>query len=132
MYLLITMVLFSCNQGNQQVTQSSSVPTLEEIAQEKFQSDFQIHMNSSGSHALVTKPVRANPNQLKPTIYFFVFNNSTGQVIYENEIPKASVSWLNDTEVLMQTEPGVYQPNMDASRIIYNIIEKKEKAYISR
>lgn len=132
MYLLIMMVFFSCNQGNQQVTQSSSMPTLEEIAKEKFQSDFQIYMNSSGSHALVTKPVRANPNQLKPTIYFFVFNNSTGQVIYENEIPKASVSWLNDTEVLMQTEPGVYQPNMDASRIIYNIIENKEKAYISR
>ncbi len=132
MYILVSMVLFACNQGNQQATQSSSVATVEETAKEKFTSDYQIEMNTSKSHALVTKPVRANPNQLKPTIYFFVFDIDHGQVIYENQIPKASVSWLNDAEVLMQTEPGVYQPNMDATRIIYNIVEKKEKAYISR
>lgn len=132
MYILVSMVLFSCNQGNQQVTQASAVPTVEETAKEKFTTEYEIEMNNSRSHALVTKPVKANPNQLKPTIYFFVFDIENGQIIYENEIPKATVSWLNDTEVLMQTEPGVYQPNMDATRIIYNIVEKKEKAYISR
>ena len=130
--ILITIVWISCNQNGQQVTQNPSTMTVDQVAREKFQEDYQITLNDEKTHALVTKSIKTNPNQLKSTIYLFVFDIAHSSIIYENQIAKATVGWLNNTEILIETEPGVYQPNLDASRIIYDIEEQQEKAYISR
>jgi len=91
---------------------SSPKKTYQQIAQKKFGEKGEYKLNPNKSYALckkvIPKPV-LNPNQL---IEFFVYDIQQEEIIYENKIANAKISWHNNTQLLIIKQKGyITNPN---------------------
>ncbi len=117
--LLTVGLLLGC--GEKSGRAQDPIPTPENAAQEKFGQDYRIWPNKTGSHALVTKEVRIRPNQLHPTIAFFVYDAKHGEMMHEDRIPRGEVKWINDEEIKVRSIREVGQQKGSGAGYTYNV-----------
>ena len=112
----LCILLISCgcmpNKKLSQKETSSPKKTYQQIAQKKFGEKVEFKLNPNKSYALckkvIPKPV-LNPNQL---IEFFVYDIQQEEIIYENKIANAKISWHNNTQLLIIKQKGyITNPN---------------------
>lgn len=120
-HLFILYLLFGCISTNKlsNTENSSSKMTYQEIAKNKFGEYFKYKLNEDKSYALCQKvfPEPAlRPNQL---IEFFVYDIQKGEIIYENKIARAKISWYNNTQLLVVEQKGYVTDPSDTGKWTY-------------
>lgn len=119
--LFILFLLFGCVQTNRlsQPETFNSKKTYQQIAQKKFGDKVDFKLNSDGSYALCKKIIpepKLNPNQ---PIEFFVYDIKKEEIIYENKIANAKISWHNNTQLLITKQKGYITGPTDTGKWTY-------------
>jgi len=118
--LFLIFLLAGCvstNKLNQQDLFLKS--TYKQIAQEKFGEKVEYKLNSNKSYALCKKMITApvlNPNQL---IEFFVYDIQQGEIIFEDKIANAKISWHNNTQLMITRQKGYIVNRTDTGKASY-------------
>ncbi len=119
--IFIMCLLFGCVQTNKLRQQETfySTKTYQQIAQQKFGEHIEYKLNSDKSYALCQKVIPESalkPNQL---IEFFVYDIQKGEIIYENKIARAKISWYNNTQLLVVEQKGYITDPSDTGKLSY-------------
>ena len=102
---------------------------LEEIAQAKFGSSFDLQYNSSKSFVLVSKKLKTRPNDAYPTVRFFIYETRTKEIIYENTEAGGTVEWESDDVILVTSKNVIPNPNGSSGPKTYRYDTKTRKKY---
>jgi len=119
--IFIMCLLFGCVQTNKLRKQETfdSTKTYQQIAQQKFGEHIEYKLNLDKSYALCQKVIPESalkPNQL---IEFFVYDIQKGEIIYENKIARAKISWYNNTQLLVVEQKGYVTNPSDTGKLTY-------------
>lgn len=103
-----------------------------EIAKEKYGENVESILNSDKTYVLcMIKNPESNliPNQV---VQFFVYNKKGGEIIFEDKIANARVSWYNNTQLLITIQKGYVTGPTDTGKWSYIIdIKTGNKIYQS-
>jgi len=114
---------------NQKNTSNNQVKAYKQIAFEKFGSDTIFIFSPEENYVLCTKAIdksSGNPNALTE---FFVYDTDNKEILYEDKIPGAIISWNTNTDLLIIKQKGIITSPEDTGKISYliNIKTKKRK-----
>jgi len=129
-YLCILLVLCGCipNKKLSQKDTSNSKMTYQQIAQKKFGEKVEYKLNPNKSYALCKKMIPEpilNPNQL---IEFFIYDIQKEEIIYEDKIANAKISWHNNTQLLITKQKGYITNPTDTGKWTYIFdLQSKQK-----
>ncbi|MGZ2368349.1 hypothetical protein ACXR6G_01005 [Ancylomarina sp. YFZ004] len=128
--LFILGLFFGCVPTNKlsQHEILKSKKTYQQIAQQKFGDKVDFELNSDENYALCEKIIsepRLNPNQL---IEFFVYDIQKGEIIFEDKIANAKISWYNNTQLLITRQKGYITNPNDTGKwtYIFDLQSKKK------
>lgn len=99
------VALLSCGTGD--VTKGEvQGEEYKSLAFQKYGQGADLIRNTSGTAVLCVKS--SKPTQLQPQqqISFFVYDISTRTVLFEDNLPNGSVSWMDDVSVVVTVIPG--------------------------
>ena len=127
--LLLLLILSSLTQckSRQRATKDSGDILLRSKAEELFKDDFTIIENANGQYALVTKEVHAGPQQIFPTLYFFVWSHEDGEMVFRDILPQGKVNWTGIYEITCESIPGRVSEDEQRKRYTYNVQTSKNK-----
>ncbi|MRT92926.1 hypothetical protein [Ancylomarina sp. 16SWW S1-10-2] len=117
----ILLLFFGCIQTNKvsQYRTLKSEKTYQQIASEKFGEKVDCKLNSNKSYALCQKMMTApelNPNQ---PIAFFVYDIKKNEIIYEDKMANAKISWHTNTQLKIVMQKGYIVSPEDKGKSIY-------------
>lgn len=103
--ILSVILLVSCS-SREVNKHEPQVQQYESLAMQKYGQGADLIRNTSGTAVLCVKS--AKPTQLQPQrqIAFFVYDISTRTVLFEDNVPNGSVSWMDDVSVVVTVIPG--------------------------
>jgi len=125
----ILLLFFGCIQTNK-VSQNKSLQsekTYQQIASEKLGEKVDFKLNSNKSYVLCQKiktALELNPNQ---PIAFFVYDIKKNEIIYEDNIANAKISWYNNTQLKIVMQKGYIVSPEDTGKSIYFFDLKSKK-----
>ncbi|MBN2757096.1 MAG: hypothetical protein JXR51_07965 [Bacteroidales bacterium] len=128
--ILIVISILSCNAYNHSNNKTSaikdSIIEYKQIAFQKYGRDTLFLKSPANTYVLCKKNItvnNTNPNELS---MFFVFDLSKNQIIYEDKISGAKISWKSDYELLIRKQKGIITSNIDKGQIeyLYNLKTK--------
>ncbi len=126
--LLAALLLLNTCKTKRKTQQESNL-TVDVKAKELFREGYQIIDNSDNTYALVVKEVKTRPNQIYPTVHFFVFHHATSEHFYLQSLAQGSVKWYNVHELLCESIPGRVSGGEGKKRYLYNVLSKTTKPY---
>jgi hypothetical protein len=123
---IVLLAFFSCKNA-QHVTKQDY--TYKKIAYDKFKNDTLFEYSPSNTYVLCSKKddfAYLNPQYLN---IFFVYNMKKKQIVYEDSISGAGISWFSDRELLINIQKGIIMNTEDKGmyQYIYNIPDKTKK-----
>lgn len=132
--ILLIFMAFKCSDPEKVEKESGTkVDTLKlkELATERFNEQFIIMKNQSGTYALVIEGQKGkmkSPVNLKSR--YFLFDYNSNRIIFEDEISNASVNWTNDSLITVSRPLGIVIKESDSktSSVVYtyNVIKRKK------
>lgn len=123
--LMITFLVFFCQPNNNKDEQSLN--TIESIASEKYQEHYEFEPNKNGRYTLCIRQEPETAEILFPNLRFFVFNNETNEIIFEDNLPNGSVKWITSDQIKVTIIPGIVQAgNEHKSGYIYDVKSGKK------
>jgi len=130
--VIIMCLLFGCVQTNKLKQQETldATKTYKQIAEQKLGDKVECELNSNMNYALCKKIIpepKLNPNQL---IEFFVYDIQKGEIIFEDKIANAKISWYNNTQLLITRQKGYITTPTDTGKWTY-IFDLQSKKKIS-
>ena len=125
--ICLTVLMYSCHTKNRMQEKPSSV--LEARAIEHFKTGYEIIDNRTGSFALVIKEIKTRPGQIFPTVKFFVFDYSSSEDFYLQTLPRGTVNWIADSELLCESIPGRVTDQESGKKYIYDVAKRSVKPY---
>ena len=130
---LFYTLLQSCSpKVSDQVSNADQVSMEEKInalAVKQFEDGYKITYNTSKTFALVTKSFKTRKNEAFATLSLLIYDGVEEEIVFEETIPKASASWINDHEVEVRVISGMLADDQQAKAgFIFNVQEKKKKA----
>jgi hypothetical protein len=96
-------------------------------AERNFTSDFTIVKNLEGSYALVVKELIATPNNVFPTVHFFVWDEHRKELIYRDVLPQGEVKWLNNYEIFCESKAGRFNEQEKGKKYVYDVRSNQTK-----
>lgn len=132
--LFLLFLLSGCVSTNKLNQQESFLKsTYQQIALEKFVEKAEFKLNSNMSYTLCTKMITApvlNPNQL---IEFFVYDIQQGEIIYEDKIANAKISWHTNTQLMISRQKGYIVNPADTGKASYIFdLQSKKKVTLDQ
>ncbi len=113
----------------EKTTEELKLEKLERKAEDVFITGYEVLLNGDKSAALVRKSVQINPNHTPPTIYFFVFDLASEEIVFEQILPKGSVRWMNNHEILCEAIPGMVKEGEGKRQYVFDVRTQKTKPY---
>lgn len=131
-HTFLVCILFGCVQTNKLSQKETYNPkkTYQQIAQEKFGEKVECKLNPDMSYALCKKVIpepKLNPNQL---IEFFVYDIKQEEIIFEDKMANAKISWHNNTQLLIIRQKGYITNPTDTGKWSY-VFDLKSKKKIT-
>ncbi|MFA9372244.1 MAG: hypothetical protein ACERIH_11095 [Labilibaculum antarcticum] len=111
---------------------NSQKKTYQQIAEKKFGEKVEYKLNPNKTYALcqkMTLDLLQNPNQL---IEFFIYDIQKEEIIYEDKIANAKISWHNNTQLLIIKQKGYIKNPTDTGRWTYIFDLKSKKKVTSK
>ncbi|MGD9994730.1 MAG: hypothetical protein AB7S69_15640 [Salinivirgaceae bacterium] len=110
---------------------ATSVTDFKILAIEKFGENIKILPSLKGSYVLYMseKPEQLlNPNEL---VSFFVVDKKENNIVYEDAISGASLSWKSDSELWIRIQKGIITDAGDSGKLVfyYDLIKKEKISY---
>lgn len=130
--LFLLIFLFGCV-SNKKVSQEEVTiqkKTLQQIAEKKFGEKVEYKLNSDKTYVLCQKimpELLRNPNQL---LEFFVYDIQHEEIIYEDTIANAKISWYNNTKLKITKQKGYTTHSTDTGKWTY-IFDLKTKKRVT-
>ena len=101
------------------------------VARDKFNSKLKIINNQSGNFALVIDNFKDSKSPVVNKQSFFIFDLTSKEVIFEDEVVNAKVFWESDNLVTVSRIPGMIKKdseNKEGHKIYsFDVLEKKKK-----
>ncbi|MCX6135065.1 MAG: hypothetical protein NTU47_14725 [Ignavibacteriales bacterium] len=103
--ILSVIVLVSCS-SREAKKHETQAEQYESLALQKYGKVADLIRNTSGTAVLCVKS--SKPTQLQPQrqIAFFVYDIAARTVLFEDNLPNGSVSWMDDVSVVVNVFPG--------------------------
>lgn len=97
---ILFLLLISCSSVKSIETDSRERESkMEKLAQSQFQEKYTIKKNETGSHSIVFKKYK-KLEDLFATVKFFIFEEESQSIIFQDELNAGSVSWQSDFKVI--------------------------------
>lgn len=129
--LLPSMLLFlsfnACKSSKTQAVDESPQATLQKLATEKFGTAAKIDFNKPKSYVLVTNNGKVDKNSGLSSVSFFVYEISSGTVIFEDFINQGSVKWVNTDQIQVDISAGNYREG-DAKGYLFDTKTKEKES----
>jgi len=129
-HIFIVCLLFGCVQTNKLCQHETYNPkkTYQQIALERFGEKVEYSLNQNMSYILCKKSMpelKLNPNQL---IEFFVYDIQKEEIIFEDKIANAKISWHSNSQLLITRQKGYIINPTDTGKWTYIIdLQSKKK-----
>ena len=126
-YFLPLLVFVFTNCGSVKSTQEvDEAPSMEDVALSRFGDKYASIENESGSHTIVFKKYK-KMEDLFATVKFFVFEENSQSVIFQDELNAGSVSWYSDFEIIGTSRSSKTDQNQESTTIYYYDVIKRKK-----
>ena len=96
------------------------------IAEEKFKSGYNFIFNSDSSFVICEKQINPDPLHPQKSMNFFIYNNHTDNIIYEESVPDGSIAWMNDHLVKIVNKSGVVSRGKNDTNIKVQLFDVKQ------
>jgi hypothetical protein len=121
--LFFAIFLTTCIQ-KKKITEGSNLSRqFEQIAFEKYGREKQIEWSHNKTYILCIKKNSGTDLNPYSVIEFFVFNNLTKTIDYEDNIAGATLKWISDYELQFIVQRGIIENVTDSGKVsyIYNL-----------
>lgn len=129
--LILPLLLNSCVSVEQTEEKKEKTNSkIETIAHSKFDENYAIKLNESGSHSIVFTKVK-KLKDLFATVQFFIFEEESQSIIFEDELNAGNVYWTSNEEVQAISRNSTDKTNENQSTTVvylYNV-KSKVKSY---
>lgn len=122
--LLLSFILINCRNTKEA---SESKEGFKTLALEKLGEKAEFKPNEDNSMVLCYKKIES-PKLGAPSVAFFVYDNKSKSVIYEDKIDRGSVSWYDNTKLDLYYTPGIMREDQSRNDFIqvYDLITKEK------
>lgn len=112
---LSCIIMFACNRNlnstttKDNVEQSEMLPLkdrAEALAKERYKENYQIELNKTESAALVSQSIAPRSSSIFKTVYYFILDDTSNEIIYKDVVPNATVEWISNEEIQLVSIPG--------------------------
>jgi hypothetical protein len=101
------------------------------VARDKFNSKFKTINNQSGNFALVIDNFKDSKSPVVNKQSFFIFDLTSNEVIFEDEVVNAKVFWESNNLVTVSRIPGMIKKDSETKEghkiYSFDVLEKKKK-----
>ncbi|MEQ9405176.1 MAG: hypothetical protein RIM99_16415 [Cyclobacteriaceae bacterium] len=120
--VLCFFLLIQCKNSKQ-----SAPVEYQKIAEQRLGSDIQYSPNKDSSMILCYKQQKDESGG-GYGVSFFVYDNKSGKVIYDEVIDRGTVSWHSEDEIALLYTPGTMRNDQsrDDFTYIYNLVSKEK------
>jgi hypothetical protein len=127
--VFFTMVGVHCKIKQDTVSRGNLI-TVRQKAAEVYTDNFFIRGNANGSYFLVTKEIRANPQQLFPTVFFFIWSEDASEIIYQESLVQGKVKWISPYKILCESVPGRMNEREKLKKYTFDVRSRKTEIQI--
>jgi hypothetical protein len=121
----ILAVLTSCA-SVEPVESKEKVSSMEDYALSEYGEKYAILENSTGSHTIVFKKYK-ELKDLFPTVKFFIYEEESKSVIFQDELNAGSVKWYSDFKIVATSRNVKSDENQEARSVYYyDVLEQKK------
>jgi len=99
---------------------------MENLAHSNFGEDYATKKNESGSHFIVFKKYK-KLEDLFATVKFFIFEENSQSIIFQDELNAGSISWHSDFKIIAISRYMLTDANKKPSITYYYDVNKKTK-----
>lgn len=129
-YLVLASVFLFINCASIQIYEKENhIEIVDELAIEALGEEYATRENDRGSHFLVFKE-STNLNDLMGVVAFFIYDKSSQNIIFQDELEAGSVSWASDVEIIAiaRNRHKVMQVGEPLIKTYYyDVLEKRKK-----
>jgi hypothetical protein len=100
-----------CQDKNMKSEESTMNKPVEDFAIQKFVDGYTIDYNTNNEYAIVSKMIKTKPNDIFPTVSFYIVEIETMEILFKDVVPRGKVFWTEDYIVELKSENGI--PNSD-------------------
>lgn len=127
--ICLSMLGIHCKIKQETVSRGNHL-AVQQKAAEVYTDNFFIRENANGSYFLVTKEIRANPQQLFPTVFFFVWSEDASEIIYQESLVQGKVKWISAYKILCESVPGRMDEREKSKKYIFDVRSRKTEIQI--
>jgi len=132
--LFLLFFLFGCvaNKKMNKEEVNTQKKTYQQVAEKKMGKNIDYGLNADKSYVMCKKMIpdrTLNPNQL---IEFFIYDIQQEEIIYEDKIANAKISWHNNTQLLITKQKGYITNPTDTGKSSYIFDLKSKKKIIQQ
>ena len=121
----ILAVLTSCA-SVEPVESKEKMSSMEDYALSEYGEKYAILENSTGSHTIVFKKYK-DLKDLFPTVKFFIYEEDSKSVIFQDELNAGSVKWHSDFKIMATSRNVKSDENQEARSVyFYDVLEQKK------
>jgi len=133
--LIFLLVLIACNSqlSKKQVAKNENF-SFKNVAYEKYGNDTLTIYNFDKSFILCLKSPKNRVINPGFVLEFFVFGTKEKNIVYEDKIANANISWFTNNELLISIQKGIIVSPTDTgkSKYIYNLKTQEKSIYNSK
>lgn len=122
-YLATIILIAGCCSKSLELTDYEVVM---DIAKEKLGKNYFIEKNRSGTCYLVYR-ADENKSKLHTQLHYFVYENTTKKIVYEEKLIDASVKWFDEDNIEIIFTPEIISGDEDENVYILNVITKEKQ-----
>lgn len=122
--LLILIAVTGCQLSNKD---SASNNEIEKIALDKYKEHIHYLSNKNKSYTICYQQQPETSNIPYPALKFFVFDENTQQIIFEDNLANGSLKWIGLYKLEVQSTPGIVSVKADTStKYVYDVKLRKK------
>ena len=114
---LITCMLFvmscKCSKDNEKAVEPTQgrLMDVNTYAKLEFGEDHTIVHNSLEDYVLIYQMIKNRPNAVYSTVRYHILELKSMELVYQDNVPRAEISWIEDYVVEIKAEKGIPGPD---------------------
>ena len=122
LFLPILLIAACCSSNKTSKKIINNIPTYKKIAEGKYDNQYRTIFNSDSTYLFVCAAPKNVNKVLPPPLRFFIYNNKTGKVIFEDNLTNGKVKWINNQQIQVSTSPEIISGKEEENKKMYGYI----------
>jgi hypothetical protein len=136
-FLLLLFFMNSCSTSKENSDKvQGNQPSFNDIAQEKFSTDYKTAFNTDSTYVIVYYFPRSKIKSQNPPLRFFVYNTFSKEIIFQDNLSNGKVGWKNNYQFTVSTIPEIVKGNDDENiqmfGYTYDVISRRKLSDIDK